>query len=54
MYKTKREAMVVGRNALKKMNFVSGVRGGKIPKSQARITTIRTLGGYVPIAKRRN
>ena len=52
-YKTRREAIASGRKAIKTMKVVSGPRGGKIKSSQARVIVLKTIGGYVPIAKRK-
>lgn len=53
VFKTKREALTSGRNALRKLKVVSGIRGGKIRSSKAKVLVLRTIGGYVPIAKRK-
>ena len=53
IYKTRRKAIASGRNAIREMKVVSGPRGGKIKSSQARVVAIKTIGGYVPIAKRK-
>ena len=52
-YKTKAKAMAAGKKALRTMNTVSGTRGGRIKSSQAIIGIVKTINGYVPIAKRR-
>jgi hypothetical protein len=52
-YKTKARALSAGRRYLKSNSTVGGVRGGRIPSSQAKLKVVKTLGGYTVIAKRK-
>lgn len=53
VFKTRREALDTGKKAIKKLKIVYGTRGGKIKSSQAKISALKTIGGYVLIAKRK-
>ncbi len=52
IFKTKQEGISLAKKHLKKVKFVSGIRGGKIPSKKAKIYTKKIGGGFVVYARR--